>query len=174
VRALVVVELDEVVAEVLELGGGGGLVGLGSQPVLERLLEPFDLAAGGRVVRAAVLLGDAEVAEFGFEGVAAAAAAGQAGGEDHAVVGERRGWWAVLGGRSPERGDDDRSGDPVMRGDRQSATGVVIEPGEDLVVLARGQRVVGEAAGTSVGERPSTTTAVITTRALDTQERQAT
>jgi hypothetical protein len=39
-------------------------------------------------VRAAVLLGGAEAAEFGFEGVAAAAAAGQAGGEDHAVVGQ--------------------------------------------------------------------------------------
>jgi hypothetical protein len=37
------------------------------------------------VVRLAVLLAHAEAAQLGFEGVAAALAAGQAGGEDQAV-----------------------------------------------------------------------------------------
>ena len=50
----------------------------------------------------------------------------------------------MLGGRSAERGEDDRAGDPVMSGDRQGVTGVVIEPGEDLAVLARAERVMGE------------------------------
>ena len=73
-----------------------GLVGLGAEPVLQGLLEPFDLAAGGGVVRAGVLLHDAEAAQFVLEAVASAAAAGEAGGEDHAVVGQRGGGDAVL------------------------------------------------------------------------------
>ncbi len=56
VRALVVVGRDEGVDEGLQLGEGGRLVGLGEQPFLQRLLEAFDLAAGGGVVRAGVLL----------------------------------------------------------------------------------------------------------------------
>jgi hypothetical protein len=46
----------------LQVGDRGGLRGLGVQPFLGRLLEPFDLAAGGRVVRAAVLLGHVQPA----------------------------------------------------------------------------------------------------------------
>jgi hypothetical protein len=45
--------------------------------------------AGSGVVRSAVLLGDAEAAQFVFEAGAAfdrASAAGEAGGVDHAVV----------------------------------------------------------------------------------------
>ena len=38
-------------------------------------------------------------------------AAGEAGGEDHAVVGQRRGGDAVFGDRGAERGDHDRAGD---------------------------------------------------------------
>src|SRR5215211_7767014 len=51
VRSLVVVDVDEAVEQGLELGDRGGLVGLGAQPRLEGLLEAFDLAAGGGVVR---------------------------------------------------------------------------------------------------------------------------
>ena len=43
------------------------------------------------MVRFGMLLHDAEVAEFGLEaveGVASGAAAGEAGGEDHAVIGQ--------------------------------------------------------------------------------------
>ena len=58
---------------------------------LEGLVEAFDFAAGGRVVRSRVLLDDTEAVEEVFEAVAAALAAGQAGGEDHPVVGQRGG-----------------------------------------------------------------------------------
>jgi hypothetical protein len=41
-----------------------------------------------------------------------------------------------------------------MRVDRQGVTGVVIEPGEDLAVLARAKRVVGVTFGASVPDAP--------------------
>lgn len=87
-RSLVVVDGAEPVEECLELGevlGGGLLV----EPAFEGLLESFDLPAGGGMVRSAVLLDDAESSEFGFERVASAAPAGEACGEDHAVVRQR-------------------------------------------------------------------------------------
>jgi hypothetical protein len=89
VRPAGVVVVDEVVAEGLQLGDGGGLLGLRSEPFLQGLVEAFHFAAGGGVVRFGVFLCHAEIAEFGLEavdGVAAGAAAGEAGGEDHAVV----------------------------------------------------------------------------------------
>ena len=88
----------EAVEQGLQLGDGGGLVGLGAQPVLEGLLEAFDLAAGGGVVGSAVLLDDVPGAELLFEAVAAALAseAGEADGVDHPVVGQGRGRDAVL------------------------------------------------------------------------------
>jgi hypothetical protein len=72
----------------LELAEGAG-PGLGGQPFLQRLVEAFDLAAGLRVVRAGVLLLNAEGGEFGLEAVAgglAAAAAGEPRRVDQAVV----------------------------------------------------------------------------------------
>jgi hypothetical protein len=86
VRPAVVVLVGEGVQELLELGEGGGLGRLGAEPFLEGLLESLDLALGLGVVRLAVLLGDPEAAELGFQGVASALAAGQPGGEDHPVV----------------------------------------------------------------------------------------
>ena len=84
---MVVVGFDEGVELSLELGGvrGGGLT---AEPLLHGLLESFDFAAGGGVVRSRVLLHDVSLDEFGFEGVAAAVSASEAGGVDHAVVGE--------------------------------------------------------------------------------------
>jgi hypothetical protein len=67
----VVVEVDEGVQEGLQLGDGAWLVGLGGEPGLHGLLESLDLPAGGRVVRAGVLLDDVEPLEFGLEAVAA-------------------------------------------------------------------------------------------------------
>ena len=61
---------------------------LRAEPLLEGLLEPFDLARGLRVVRLAVLLRDAPLAEFVLEVVAAGGAAEESDGEDAAVVGE--------------------------------------------------------------------------------------
>ena len=60
----------------------------GPEVLLEGLLEAFDFAAGGGMVGARVLLADAEGVEEGLESVASASAAREAGGEDHAVVGE--------------------------------------------------------------------------------------
>lgn len=51
------------------------------------MLEAFDFALGGGVVRLAVLLDDVESAEFMFEGVLAGPA-GETGCVDHPVVGE--------------------------------------------------------------------------------------
>jgi hypothetical protein len=88
--------------------------------------------------------GDAEAAQLVLEAVAAALAAGQAGGEDHAVVGQGRGRDAVHPARSAEGQQHDRPGNPGMGGDGQGVAGVVIEPGQDLGVRAVGERVVGE------------------------------
>jgi hypothetical protein len=52
--------------------------------------------------------------QFAFQTVAAAFAAGQAGGEDHAVVGQRGGGDPVTGNRVPEGGEHDRAGDPTV------------------------------------------------------------
>ena len=62
--------------------------GLSGQPLLEGLLDSFDLAAGGGVVGPGVLLHDVSLPEFGLEPVAAPAAAGEPGRVDHAVVGQ--------------------------------------------------------------------------------------
>jgi hypothetical protein len=51
VRAVLVVGGDEEVDEGLQVGDRGRLEWLGGQPLLQGLLEAFDLAAGGRVVR---------------------------------------------------------------------------------------------------------------------------
>jgi hypothetical protein len=75
VRALAVVDAGEGVQQGLELGRGGGLVRLCAEPVLHGLLESFNLALGLGVVRLAVLLGDAEAAQFVLECVAVAPAA---------------------------------------------------------------------------------------------------
>src|SRR3954453_18412251 len=83
-RAVLVVGVDEEVDEGLQVGDRGRLEWLGSQPLLQGLLEAFDLAAGGRMVRAGVLLCDVEPAQVVL-GVVAAAAAGGAGGGGGAV-----------------------------------------------------------------------------------------
>jgi hypothetical protein len=76
VRAAGVVDAGEGVQEVLELGERGRLGGLGAQPFLQGLLESLRLALGLGVVRFAVLLPDSQAAQFGFQAVAAAFAAG--------------------------------------------------------------------------------------------------
>lgn len=89
-RAVVVVRVPEGLQVGVELVEGLGLVGLPGQPHLGGLLEPFDLAAGGGVVRSGVLLSHAQRGEFGLEGVAAAAnvGGGVPDGVHHAVVGQ--------------------------------------------------------------------------------------
>jgi hypothetical protein len=105
-----VVDRGELVEQGLQLDQGAGLDGLGGQPLLEGLLEPLHLAAGGGVVGAGVLLRHVQAAQLGLEGVAAALAAGQAGGEHHPVVGQGGRWGGVGGDRGAERRQDDRGG----------------------------------------------------------------
>lgn len=80
VGPVVVVVADELIEQCLEVGDRGRLDWLGAEPPLQRLLESFDLAAGGRVVRAGVLLPDVQLPELVLEVVASAAAAGESGG----------------------------------------------------------------------------------------------
>ena len=86
--SVVVVGVDERVDLVLEFGDGGG-GWPASEVFLQGLLEAFDFAAGGGVVRSGVLLAGAEFVEECFESVASASAAGEACGEHHSVVGQR-------------------------------------------------------------------------------------
>ena len=120
---MVVVLVGEGVEQGLQLVDGGGLGGLGAEPFLHGLLEAFDLAAGGGVVGAGVLLHHVQASQFVLEGVAAAFAAGQAGGEDHAVVGQGGGGDPVCGNGFAERGQHDRAGDPGVGGDRAGRSG---------------------------------------------------
>ena len=81
----VVVVVGELLEQRLQRGQvRGGRAG--AQPVLEGLVQPLDLALGLGVVGGAVLLRDAELVQFGLEGVGAAAVAG---GEHESVVGQR-------------------------------------------------------------------------------------
>ena len=50
----------------------------------------------------------------------------------------------MRGDGGAERGEDDRAGDPAVRGERERVTGVVIQPGQDLGVRPARERVVGE------------------------------
>ena len=143
VGSVVVVELDEVVEQGLEVGEGLGW-GLFGEPAFEGLLEALYLPAGGGVVGAGVLLADPEGGEDCLEGVAAAAATGEAGGVHHGVVGQHRGGKALLSGCSSEGVHDDGAGDGSVGGNREGVAGVVIEPGEDLAVGAIPETPVGE------------------------------
>ena len=137
-----VVVAGEFVEEALELVEVVG-AGLGGEVFLEGLLESLDFSAGGGVVGRGVLLFGAEVSEAGFEGVAAFPA-GEAGGVDHGVVGERGRGNAVVSTRLVEGFDNDRAGDAPVDGDGQGAAGAVVEPGDDLGLGAVSERPVGE------------------------------
>lgn len=147
VGSVVVVDADEGVEEGLELNDGGGL-GLGSEPLFEGLLEAFHFPAGGWVVWSGVFLFDPRGGQLGFEVVAAASAASEAGGVDHGVVGEDRGRVAVCCSGSGEGVGNGVTGDGLVGGDRECVAGVVIEPGQDLgsvalMTLPGAEQVVG-------------------------------
>ena len=96
------------------------------------------------MVGGGVDLADSQVAEFGFECVASSFAAGKAGGEDHAVVGEGgcRDAMAVSG--FGEFCQDDGGGDAAVCGHGDGVAGVVVDPAEDFDVGAAGEAPVGE------------------------------
>jgi hypothetical protein len=96
-------DAGEGAGQCLEVGESSRLARLGAEPFLHRLLEPLDFPLGLGVVRLAVFLLDAEAAQFVLESVSAAPAAGQPGGEDHAVAGRGRGRGTVLAAGGAER-----------------------------------------------------------------------
>ena len=135
--AVVVVLLDEGVEKGLEVIDRGGLLRLCAEPLLHRLLEALDLALGLGVVGVPVLLDHPESAQLGLEAVAGAGALlalGEPGREHHPVIGQRRGRNPVFCNGLPEGGQHDRTGDPVVGGDRECVAGAVVEPGQDLHV----------------------------------------
>ena len=81
---------------------------------------------------------------MGFEFVAAAFAAGESGGEDHAVVGERGVWDAMAGNGVGELFDDDGASDAAVGGHRDRQAGAVVEPAQNFDVGAADQAPVGE------------------------------
>ena len=143
VGAFVVVDVLELVQPFVEVRHGMG-TWLPCEPFLQGLMEALDFPLGLRVVRGAVFLGDAQGVELVFEGVAAAPAAGQAGGVDHAVVGQGRGREPVFGGAGQERGHDGGDGERFEGGAGEQVAGVVIEEVQDLGVGSVGQGPVGE------------------------------
>ena len=83
-------------AELVQLGlqlGDAARRWPGPEPALQGLVEPFGLALGLGVSRGPVLLTDPEDREDVFEGVASA---GEPGGVDAPVIGQRRGWRPVF------------------------------------------------------------------------------
>jgi hypothetical protein len=120
VGASLVVVVDVGVEHSLELAEGGWLVGMNAEPALEGLLEAFDL-----------------------EAVAAAAATGDTGSEDHAVVGQGGRRWLVVDD-GPEHLDHHGAGDGLMGGDRDGVAGVIVQEAEDLHVAAVGKASVGD------------------------------
>ncbi|MPM03227.1 hypothetical protein SDC9_49492 [bioreactor metagenome] len=151
VWAVVVVFLEERIDQGLQRVDGGGLVGLGGQPFLHRLLEAFDLALGGRAGGSPVLLDDAATTQLVLEhGPPTAAGLGrEPDGIDQAVVGQRRGGVSVLVTGLTERVTHDPSGDRGMCCGVEGVAGVVVEPGDDLHIasgapVGAGEAVVGE------------------------------
>ena len=83
----------------------------------------LDFGAGGGVVGRGVLLGDAQVAQEGFEGVAAA---GEAGGADHGVIGEHRRPIPVVVCGFVEGVDHDGPGGAAVGGDGERVARMVV------------------------------------------------
>jgi hypothetical protein len=96
------------------------------------------------MVRLAVLLLDAGAAQLVLQGVATAFPAGQAGGENHAVVSQGRGRDSVRGAGGAEGAQHVSAGHPGVGGERQGIAGVIVEPGQDLGVPAADERAAGE------------------------------
>jgi len=144
VRPLVVADSGEAVQEGLELGEGGGLRGLGAEPVLEGLLESLHFPLRLGMAGAAVLLLHSEPSQISLEAVAAALAAGESCREDQPVISQCGGGNAVGGNGGPELGHDSEPADPAVGGNPQRIPGVVIQPGQDLAISPVRERVVSE------------------------------
>lgn len=142
--AVLVVVVAELVQLALQFRQGRCVAG--GETLLQRLPEPFDFPLGSGFVGAAVLLRDSVQCQEGLERVPAgsgAGSAGEAGGEDVAVVGQRRRRVAVFGGGLFEGVGDGAAGDAGVAGQVGEVAGVVVEPGDDLDLAAVGESPVG-------------------------------
>ena len=133
-------ELLELLVQVFE----GVCPRLPGEPAFKGLVEPFDFALGLWVVRGTVFLRDAQGVELVFESVSSAFPAGEAGGVDHAVIGQRRGRKAVFGSAGQECGDNGGDCDGFEAGAGEQVAGVVIEEVQDFDVRSVGEGPVGE------------------------------
>jgi hypothetical protein len=115
---------------------------LAGEPFLQRLMEPFDLAAGLRVVGPGVGEHDTALVQGEFERDPAHAAV--AAGEHRAVVGEHAGRIAVAGGGVAVGGGDVGGLEHGSGGAGQAESGVVVEDVQDLHIGAAGQAPVGD------------------------------
>ncbi len=141
VLVVVLEKLIELALQFLERVGGAH-----REALLQRLPEPFDLALRGRLVRFAVLLRDAVQGQQCLERVAGGAslqAAGETGGEDVAVVGQRCRGEPVHGGRLLEGVGDGAARDAQVARQMRDETGVVIDPANDLDLASVGEAPVG-------------------------------
>ena len=113
----------------------------GSEPAFESLVKALDLSLRLGMAGRPVLLADAEHREQVFERVAAA---GEPGGVDAAVIGQRGCGRAVLIHSREEGGHDLIAADRLMDRAGQQIPRVVIEPVQDLHIAAAEKPRVGE------------------------------
>jgi hypothetical protein len=104
-------------------------------------VEPFDLALCLRMPRRSVLLADPEDRQQVFERVAPA---GEPGGVDAAVIGQRARWNAVSLDHIEEHGHDHVAGHRLMSGAGQQNAGVIIKPVQNLHIRAVSQAPMHE------------------------------
>jgi hypothetical protein len=91
------------------------------------------------MVRLGVFLDHAEAAEFGLEAVdtvPSGPAAGEPGGEDHAIVRQHRGGNALVSDGLPEPRHDCRPGHRPVAAEREGIARVVVDEGQDLGIGA--------------------------------------
>lgn len=129
-----VVVVGEFVELVLEFGQVACSWSCG-EPAFECLVEAFDFSLCLGVVGCSVLLVNAEVEEFYFEGVGSAT---MSGGEDESVVGQRGLGCAVGGAGGTEGGQHDCAGDGFVGGGGDEESGVGVEPEENFRVVSVG------------------------------------
>ena len=101
------------------------------------------------MVGSGVLLANVEAPELGLEAVTSVLTAGEAGGEDHAVVGQGGCGDAEAVDGVPEGGDHAGPGDAEVGSDTEGIAGGSTEPAEDLhlraaVSVVASQAVLGE------------------------------
>ena len=140
---LMVVDLNELINQILELGDGLCWWS-GGDPFLHGLLEPFNLARGGRMVGAGVLPFDPELGQACFELVPPARVASEANRVDESVIGQHRDRETIVFSGFVECVADDVPCHATVAADEECFAGVVIEPRDRFRVGAVSEPYVGE------------------------------